>query len=75
MQTQSTSTHHQEINNADRISSRDLHKYVWLLVGVFSLLAATYPTAMLRVSQMEKFKGFHVKSAPVAGKLQAESIK
>ncbi|MBD2137272.1 hypothetical protein H6F32_06645 [Anabaena sp. FACHB-1237] len=52
----------------EKISDRELQKYVWVLIGVFSLLAVTYPTSMMRVSQMEKFKGFHVKSLSFEGK-------
>ncbi|QLE55068.1 hypothetical protein [Nostoc sp. TCL26-01] len=50
------------------ISSKQLHKYVWMLVGVFALMAMTFPTAMMRVSQKEKFHGYHVKSLPIDGK-------
>ncbi|MEJ1935678.1 hypothetical protein WDZ92_36260 [Nostoc sp. NIES-2111] len=56
-------------------SSRKMHKYVWMLVGVFSLMAVSYPVAMFRVSQKEKFHGFHVKSLTIEGKLYAESVK
>jgi hypothetical protein len=37
-----------------------LHLTVWALVGVAIAIVVTYPLAMWRVSQMEKFKGFHV---------------
>ncbi|QYX33530.1 hypothetical protein [Sphaerospermopsis torques-reginae] len=70
MQTQIKTTVGQE-----RISSQALHKYVFVLLGIFTLIAATYPTAMMRVSQMEKFKGFHVKSLPIEGKSYSESVK
>lgn len=43
-----------------------LHYIVLSFVGVFALIAASYPIAMWRVSQMEKFKGFHVKSVPIS---------
>lgn len=42
-----------------------LHKIVWLLVGVFTLIVGTFPLAMWRVSQMENFRGYHVKSVPI----------
>ncbi len=56
-------------------SSKQLHKYVWMLVGVFSLMAVSYPVAMFRVSHKEKFHGFHVKSLTMEGKLYADSLK
>ncbi|MBS9383399.1 MAG: hypothetical protein HEQ24_03880 [Dolichospermum sp. BR01] len=59
----------------EKTSGRELHKYIWVLIGVFSLLAVTYPTSMMRVSQKEKFKGFHVKSLPVEGKYYSGSAK
>ncbi len=37
-----------------------LHLTVWGLVGVAIAIFASYPIAMWRVSQMDKFKGFHV---------------
>lgn len=43
-----------------------LHYIVLSFVGVFALIAASYPIAIWRVSQMDKFKGFHVKSNPIA---------
>ena len=48
-----------------RISPQELHKIVWVMVGVFGLFSLSYPLAMLRVSQHEKFAGFHVKSFPL----------
>jgi hypothetical protein len=38
-----------------RISAQELHKYVIGLVGIFILIVATYPIAMNRVAQKEKF--------------------
>jgi hypothetical protein len=70
MQTQTT-----ENTSKEKILGRDLHKYIWLLVGVFALLTVTYPTSMMRVSQKEKFKGFHVKSLPIEGKYYSGSAK
>jgi len=43
-------------------SSIEMHKYVLIMLGVFTLIIATFPTAMFRVSQKEKFLGSHVKS-------------
>jgi hypothetical protein len=70
MQTQTT-----ENTSKEKILGRNLHKYIWLLVGVFSLLTVTYPTSMMRVSQKEKFKGFHVKSLPAESKYYSDSAK
>ncbi|MFN8949640.1 MAG: hypothetical protein ACK5WC_00615 [Aphanizomenon sp.] len=70
MQTQTT-----ENTSKEKISGRDLHKYIWLLVGVFALLTVTYPTSMMRVSQKEKFKGFYVKSLPAESKYYSDSAK
>lgn len=50
--------------------TKEMHKIVWILLGVFSLFAVTFPTALWRVSQMDKFKDFHVKSFPLEGKIQ-----
>ena len=44
-----------------KVSSRKMHDIVWILVGVFGLFAITFPLAMWRVSNMEKFQGSHVK--------------
>ncbi|MBD2211593.1 hypothetical protein H6G64_20510 [Calothrix sp. FACHB-156] len=58
-----------------QISRREMHKYIWMLVGVFTLLAATYPTAMIRVSQKPQFHGYHVKSLPLNGHIANNSVK
>jgi hypothetical protein len=52
------------INSSTRISARELHKYVVGLVGVLMLFLITYPIAMSRVSQKEKFAPYqsHLKS-------------
>jgi len=49
----------------ERISARELHKIVWAMVGVFGFFSLSYPLAMWRVSQHEKFAGFPVKSFPL----------
>jgi hypothetical protein len=49
-----------------------MHKYVWTLVGVFALFTVTFPTALGRVSQDQKFKGFHVKSLTLQGQLESQ---
>ncbi|WP_013325023.1 hypothetical protein [Gloeothece verrucosa] len=43
-------------------ATRQMHQIIWILLGVFSLLAITFPIAMFRVSQKEAFSGFHLKS-------------
>jgi hypothetical protein len=30
-----------------RISAKELHTYIWILVGVFTLVAATFPNSLL----------------------------
>jgi hypothetical protein len=52
------------VDKPSRISARELHKYVWGLVGVLLLAIVTYPIAMNRVSQTEKFAPYqsHLKS-------------
>ncbi|NJK48081.1 hypothetical protein HC931_07765 [Candidatus Gracilibacteria bacterium] len=44
------------------IPAQKMHSIVFALMGVFGLMALTYPIAMFRVSNMEKFQGYHVKS-------------
>lgn len=53
--------------------AREMHKYVWGFVGVFFLIAASYPISFWRVSQEQKFAGFHVKSLTDEGKLKLPS--
>lgn len=50
------------------LPAREMHKIVWVGVGVLTLFFVTYPIAMWRVSQMEKFRGSHVKSWTIEGK-------
>jgi hypothetical protein len=53
-----------EFSHLDRrISARELHKYVWGLMAIFTAFALTYPIACWRVSQSEKFRPYqsHVK--------------
>jgi len=50
--------------------AREMHKYVWGFVGVFFLIAGSYPISFWRVSQHEKFAGFHVKSLTDEGQLK-----
>ncbi len=53
--------------------AREMHKYVWGFVGVFFLIAASYPISFWRVSQDQKFAGFHVKSFTEQGKTKLPS--
>lgn len=50
-----------------RISARELHRYVWGLMAVFSAFAISYPIACWRVSQSEQFRPHrsHVKSITI----------
>jgi hypothetical protein len=56
-----------------KVSSRKMHDIVWILVGLFGLFAITFPLAMWRVSNMEKFQGSHVKSLVVEGEKAPQS--
>ncbi|WP_228056974.1 hypothetical protein [Tychonema sp. LEGE 07203] len=51
-----------------------MHKIVWVSVGVLTLFFVTYPIAMWRVSQKEKFLGSHVKSFTVEGQKSASAV-
>lgn len=53
-----------EVNSPKPLPAQKMHKIVFAFVGIFTLFAVTYPIAMWRVSQMDKFRGFHVKSLP-----------
>ncbi|HAX75066.1 MAG TPA: hypothetical protein DCY88_04325 [Cyanobacteria bacterium UBA11372] len=53
--------------------AREMHKYVWGFVGVFFLIAGSFPISFWRVSQDQKFAGFHVKSFTDGGKLNLPS--
>jgi hypothetical protein len=43
------------LEKRSRISARELHKYVIGLVGILTLCIITYPIAIYRVTQQEKF--------------------
>ncbi len=45
-----------------------MHRYVLVWLGVFITFATTFPTAMMRVSQDNKFAGQPVKSLTCEGK-------
>ncbi|WP_341731186.1 hypothetical protein [Microcoleus sp. EPA2] len=55
------------------LPAREMHKIVWVGVGVLTLFFVTYPIAMWRVSQKEKFFGSHIKSLTVEGKNPADT--
>ncbi len=56
------------------LPAREMHKFVWGCVGVFTLGCVTYPIAMWRVTQMEKFRGIYVKSLTIEGKEPAKKV-
>jgi hypothetical protein len=53
-----------QVNSCKPLPAKEMHGIVFALIGIFALFAATYPIAMWRVSQMDKFRGDHVKSLP-----------
>ncbi|WP_404787363.1 hypothetical protein [Altericista sp. CCNU0014] len=63
------------IQKVKPIPAQSMHKIVWICLGVLALFSITTPTAMMRVSRMEKFKGSHVKSLTDAWKLSQPSLK
>jgi hypothetical protein len=50
------------------LPAREMHKIVWISMGVLALFFVTFPISMWRVSQKEKFLGSHVKSLTIEGK-------
>lgn len=50
------------------LPAREMHKIVWISMGVLTLFFVTFPISMWRVSQKEKFLGSHVKSLTIEGK-------
>lgn len=52
------------------LPAQNLHKYVGILVAVFGMMAIAFPTALIRVSQTEKFAGSPVKSWSISGEQQ-----
>jgi hypothetical protein len=56
------------------LPAREMHKIVWAGVGVLTLFFVTYPIAMWRVSQKEKFLGSHIKSLTIEGKNPANTV-
>lgn len=58
---------------AQPLPARSLHWIVFVFFAAFGAICVTFPLAMLRVSGMEKFRGFHVKSLPVGERIVAEN--
>jgi hypothetical protein len=56
------------------IPAREMHKVVWVSVGVLTLFFMTFLIAMWRVSQKEKFRGFHVKSFTIEGQSPVNAV-
>jgi len=56
------------------LPAREMHKIVWISMGVLTLFFVTYPIAMWRVSQKEKFLGSHVKSLTIEGENSANAV-
>jgi len=56
------------------IPAREMHKIVWVSVGVLTLIFTTFPIAMWRVSQKEKLRGFHVKSLTIEGQSPVNAV-
>jgi hypothetical protein len=48
---------------------QQMHKVVWILVGVFTAIAVSFPIAMTKVSKEAKFHGSHVISLSDANEL------
>ena len=56
------------------IPAREMHKIVWISMGVLTLFFVTFPISMWRVSQKEKFLGSHVKSLTIEGQNPANAV-
>ena len=56
------------------IPASEMHKIVWVSVGVLTLFFMTFPIAMWRVSQKEKFRGFHLKSFTIEGQSPVNAV-
>jgi hypothetical protein len=54
--------------------AREMHKIVWVRVGVLTLFLMTFPIAMWRLSQKEKFRGFHLKSFTIEGQSPVNAV-
>ena len=65
----STKNHQQSSEKLNTLSngktparSLQLHKYVWLLLGVFGLFVVSFPTAYFRVARSQEFEDLPLKS-------------
>ena len=54
--------------------AREMHKIVWVSVGVLTVFFMTFPIAMWRISQKEKFRGFHVKPLTIEGQSPVNAV-
>ncbi len=52
------------------MKTHSMHKYILGWVGIMIAFGVTFPIAMVRVSQSEKFPGQSVKSLKCDGKFQ-----
>ncbi len=59
------SDHNHKSASLQTLPPQKMHKIVFYLMGVFSLIALTYPLAMFRVSRMEKFSEFRFHGQPL----------
>ena len=65
----STKNHQQSSEKLNTLSNSktparalQLHKYVWLLLGVFGLFVVSFPTAYFRVARSQEFEDLPLKS-------------
>jgi hypothetical protein len=56
------------------IPAREIHKIVWVSVGVLTLFFLTFPIAMWRISQKEKFPGFYLKFLTIEGQSPVHAV-
>jgi hypothetical protein len=74
------STQHQVKSNpsqaagAQPLPAQSLHWIVFVFLAAFGAACITFPIAMLRVSGMEKFRGFHVKSFPLEPQIASSEV-
>jgi len=57
-----------------QLPAKEMHKIVWVSVGVLTLFFMNFPIPMWRVSQKEKFRGFHVKSLTIEGQSPVNAV-
>jgi hypothetical protein len=59
------------------ISSQEMHRYVFYLLGVFLLFTISFPIAFFRVSKDKNFAeyNFHVKSLTLEGNPVKPSVQ